>query len=135
MRKPIVEYWPEFQGSKDDYQAAIHFFTRKFLTLPHAKDRKIHVRCTNATDTESVKRTLLGIEDLLLKYIARAKEAPFPGSQPEVQAQKFVRSRVRQYLGLDGPRMMYKFRSSDLQKLEPLRVRASKSRTDKLGDA
>ena len=135
VRKPIAEYWPEFQSSKDDYQAAIQLFTRKFLAVNNAKDRAIHVRCTNATDTESFKRTLQGIEDLLLDHIARAKEAPFRGSQSEAQAKKLLRRRVRQYLGLDGPPTMYKFRSSDIQNLESLRNRASKSRTEKLGDA
>ena len=79
VRKPIVDYWPEFQG-EDDYQTAIYFFTGKFLALQHAKDRDIHVRCTNATDTESVKRTLQGIEDLL-NHIARTRNAPFSGSE------------------------------------------------------
>lgn len=65
----INQLWTDFhqQGTWEDvYHAALQYFTDKLLALNKVKDRTIHVRYTNATDTETFKETMRSIEDVLL---------------------------------------------------------------------
>ena len=50
----IKEYWPDYTGQDDDWEAAKEFFVDMFVSMERCKDRDIHVFCTNATDTDDI---------------------------------------------------------------------------------
>lgn len=66
---PINNFWPDFEEPElreNIYDAALQFFTQKFLAADERKDRVIQVYYTNAVDTATFKETMRSIEDVLL---------------------------------------------------------------------
>ena len=65
---PVSTHWSDFEGPDEDYGAALEYLSNKFLAKSKEKDRVVHVRYTDATDTETFKATMQSIEELILDH-------------------------------------------------------------------
>jgi guanine nucleotide-binding protein G(i) subunit alpha len=51
---PVSDYFPDFEGGKEDVEAAIEFFKNEHIQQCWVYDRKIHSRALSAVDIQSV---------------------------------------------------------------------------------
>ena len=65
--KPIKDYFPDYTGKADDYNAASGYFAEKFRALNRTEDREIYVHFTNATDTNLLKITMQSVQDTIIQ--------------------------------------------------------------------
>ncbi|KAL9604006.1 MAG: hypothetical protein Q9219_000768 [cf. Caloplaca sp. 3 TL-2023] len=65
--KPIKDYFPDYAGANDDYNAASQYFANKFRALNRTEDREIYVHFTNATDTNLLKITMQSVQDTIIQ--------------------------------------------------------------------
>ena len=65
--KPIKDYFPDYAGRNDDYDAASLYFATKFRGLNRTEDREIYVHFTNATDTNLLKITMQSVQDTIIQ--------------------------------------------------------------------
>ncbi|KAL8874798.1 MAG: hypothetical protein Q9198_006752, partial [Flavoplaca austrocitrina] len=65
--KPIKDYFPDYTGSDDDYNAASQYFANRFRSLNRTEDREIYVHFTNATDTNLLKITMQSVQDTIIQ--------------------------------------------------------------------
>lgn len=65
--KPVSEYFPDYTGANDDYNAASKYFATKFKSLNRTEDREIYVHFTNATDTNLLKITMQSVQDTIIQ--------------------------------------------------------------------
>ncbi|KAI4198576.1 MAG: hypothetical protein LQ346_002729 [Caloplaca aetnensis] len=65
--KPIKDYFPDYSGAVDDYNAASQYFANKFRALNKTEDREIYVHFTNATDTNLLKITMQSVQDTIIQ--------------------------------------------------------------------
>ncbi|KAL8670323.1 MAG: hypothetical protein Q9168_005123 [Polycauliona sp. 1 TL-2023] len=65
--KPVKDYFPDYVGSDDDYNAASQYFANKFRSLNRTEDREIYVHFTNATDTNLLKITMQSVQDTIIQ--------------------------------------------------------------------
>ena len=66
---PIKDYFPEFDGSENDYDATIQFFTEKFEVLNEEDNRSVFTHATCATDTENIKIVDVIVQNIIMKMI------------------------------------------------------------------
>ena len=66
---PIKDYFPEFDGSENDYDATIQFFTEKFEVLNEEDNRSVFTHATCATDTENIKIVDVVVQNIILQII------------------------------------------------------------------
>ncbi|KAL8776706.1 MAG: hypothetical protein Q9213_008165 [Squamulea squamosa] len=65
--KPIKDYFPDYTGTDDDYNAASQYFANRFRSLNRTEDREIYVHFTNATDTNLLKITMQSVQDTIIQ--------------------------------------------------------------------
>lgn len=65
--KPIKDYFPDYSGAVDDYNAASQHFADKFRALNKTEDREVYVHFTNATDTNLLKITMQSVQDTIIQ--------------------------------------------------------------------
>lgn len=65
--KPIKDYFPDYTGSDDDYNAASQYFANRFRSLNRTEDREIYIHFTNATDTNLLKITMQSVQDTIIQ--------------------------------------------------------------------
>ena len=65
--KPIKDYFPDYAGSDDDFNAASQYFANRFRSLNRKEDREIYVHFTNATDTNLLKITMQSVQDTIIQ--------------------------------------------------------------------
>lgn len=65
--KPVRDYFPDYAGANDDYNAASKYFANKFKGLNRTMDREIYVHYTNATDTNLLKITMQSVQDTIIQ--------------------------------------------------------------------
>lgn len=65
--KAIKDYFPDYNGADDDFNAASQYFANKFRALNKAEDREIYIHFTNATDTNLLKITMQSVQDTIIQ--------------------------------------------------------------------
>ena len=65
--KPVSDYFPDYTGAKNDFDAAAQYFASKFRSLNRTEDREIYVHFTNATDTNLLKLTMQSVQDTIIQ--------------------------------------------------------------------
>ena len=65
--KPVSDYFPDYTGANNDFQAAASYFASKFRALNRTEDREIYVHYTNATDTNLLKLTMASVQDTIIQ--------------------------------------------------------------------
>ena len=65
--KPVRDYFPDYTGAANDFQAASEYFANKFRNLNRTTDREIYVHFTNATDTNLLKLTMQSVQDTIIQ--------------------------------------------------------------------
>ena len=65
--KPIREYFPDYEGSDEDLDAATEYFAAKFRRLNRTERREIYTHFTNATDTNLLKITMKSVQDTIIQ--------------------------------------------------------------------
>ena len=66
---PVKEYFPEFDGLENDYDATIQFFTQKFEDMNEEDNRSVFTHATCATDTENIKIVDVIVQNIIMKMI------------------------------------------------------------------
>ena len=64
---PVRDYFPDFQGSNNDFDAACQFFAAKFRDLNRNPETEIYIHFTNATDTNLLKVTMQSVQDMIIQ--------------------------------------------------------------------
>nr|QKY89053.1 Gq alpha [Acanthopleura granulata] len=67
MHSHLVDYFPEFDGTKKDAQAAREFILRMFVDLNPDPDKIIYSHFTCATDTENIRFVFAAVKDTILQ--------------------------------------------------------------------
>lgn len=67
MHSHLVDYFPEFDGTKKDAQAAREFILRMFVDLNPDPDKIIYSHFTCATDTENIRFVFATVKDTILQ--------------------------------------------------------------------
>ncbi|KAL9098294.1 MAG: hypothetical protein Q9163_006023 [Psora crenata] len=65
--KPVSDYFPDYTGAANDFQAAANYFANKFRSHNRTEDREIYVHYTNATDTNLLKLTMTSVQDTIIQ--------------------------------------------------------------------
>lgn len=65
--KPVRDYFPDYTGGNEDYNAAAKYFANKFRGLNRTEDREIYVHFTNATDTNLLSITMKSVQDTIIQ--------------------------------------------------------------------
>ncbi|MCJ1430046.1 hypothetical protein MMC29_007961 [Sticta canariensis] len=65
--KPVRDYFPDYTGGNEDYNAAAKYFANKFRGLNRTEDREIYVHFTNATDTNLLTITMKSVQDTIIQ--------------------------------------------------------------------
>ena len=66
---PVKEYFPEYDGPENDYDATIQFFTQKFEDMNEEDNRSVFTHATCATDTENIKIVDVIVQNIIMKMI------------------------------------------------------------------
>ena len=66
---PVKDYFPEYDGTENDYDATIQFFTEKFEVLNEEDNRSVFTHATCATDTENIKIVDVIVQNIIMKMI------------------------------------------------------------------
>lgn len=61
QHSPIKQYFPDYIGEDKDVEAAKAFFVNKFLSLNDDPSRKVHVFCTDVTDSDDFSPVMRNI--------------------------------------------------------------------------
>jgi len=64
---PVKDYFPDFQGANNDFDAACQFFADKFRDLNRNREKEIYIHFTNATDTNLLKVTMQSVQDMIIQ--------------------------------------------------------------------
>ena len=67
----VRDYFEDYDGPENDYDATIQFFTNKFEELNHEENREVFTHATCATDTENIKVVDVVVQDIILKSIMK----------------------------------------------------------------
>ncbi|KAJ9481049.1 hypothetical protein VN97_g12457 [Penicillium thymicola] len=62
---PVSKYFPDFNGSGADFDAAAAYFADRFRGINRIHDREIYIHYTNATDTTLLKATMGSVQDMV----------------------------------------------------------------------
>ena len=65
--KPVSDYFPDYTGAANDFDASSRYFANKFCSLNRTEDREIYVHFTNATDTNMLKLTMQSVQDTIIQ--------------------------------------------------------------------
>lgn len=65
--KSVRDYFPDYTGANEDFNAAAKYFAQKFRNLNRTDDREIYVHYTNATDTNLLKITMKSVQDTIIQ--------------------------------------------------------------------
>jgi guanine nucleotide-binding protein subunit alpha, other len=65
---PIRKYFPEYRGKSTDIKTAEEFFANKFRNVFPDRGRQFNVHYINATDTDSTKKTLESIQEMIVQH-------------------------------------------------------------------
>ncbi|KAA6406884.1 MAG: Guanine nucleotide-binding alpha-2 subunit [Lasallia pustulata] len=65
--QPIRDYFPDYEASNEDFDAATEYFAAKFRRLNRAERREVYVHFTNATDTNLLKITMKSVQDTIIQ--------------------------------------------------------------------
>lgn len=65
--QPIRDYFPDYEASDDDFDAATEYFAAKFRRLNRTERREVYVHFTNATDTNLLKITMKSVQDTIIQ--------------------------------------------------------------------
>ncbi|XP_023209628.1 G protein alpha q subunit-like isoform X3 [Centruroides sculpturatus] len=67
MHSHIVDYFPEFDGPKQDHIAAREFILKIYLAQNPSEDRMIYSHFTCATDTENIRLVFCAVKDTIMQ--------------------------------------------------------------------
>lgn len=67
MCSHLVDYFPEFEGPKQDHIAAREFILKMYLVQNPDPDRMIYSHFTCATDTENIRFVFAAVKDTILQ--------------------------------------------------------------------
>jgi signal recognition particle receptor subunit beta len=66
MTSSIKQYFPDYEGDDQDFNAARTFFKTRFTRLNRSKSKEIYPSFTNATDTKLLKIVMASVTDIIL---------------------------------------------------------------------
>ncbi|KAK4972574.1 hypothetical protein LTR28_012219 [Elasticomyces elasticus] len=64
---PIKAHFPDYNGAETDVTAGQRFFADKFKNLVRDPSKEVYVHYTNATDTDLLKKTMMSVQDMIVK--------------------------------------------------------------------
>ncbi|KAK4994306.1 hypothetical protein LTR66_005627 [Elasticomyces elasticus] len=64
---PIKAHFPDYNGAETDVAAGQRFFADKFKNLVRDPSKEVYVHYTNATDTDLLKKTMMSVQDMIVK--------------------------------------------------------------------
>ncbi|EDW61936.1 G protein alpha q subunit [Drosophila novamexicana] len=67
MISHMVDYFPEFDGPKQDHAAAKQFVLKKYLACNPDPERQCYSHFTTATDTENIKLVFCAVKDTIMQ--------------------------------------------------------------------
>ncbi|XP_063360489.1 G protein alpha q subunit-like [Cydia amplana] len=67
MTSHLGDYFPEYDGPKQDAQKAMDFILQKFLAENPDPDRQCYSHFTTATDTENIKLVFCAVKDTIMQ--------------------------------------------------------------------
>ncbi|XP_050327079.1 guanine nucleotide-binding protein subunit alpha-14-like [Bactrocera neohumeralis] len=71
MTSHLVDYYPEYEGPKQDADSAKYFIRQMFEAMVD-KDRKIYTHYTCATDTRNFRVVFLAVQDTIMSHYLEA---------------------------------------------------------------
>jgi len=63
----VVDFFPEYEGPKEDDVPAREFFLAKFLAVNPDPDRGVYSHMTTAIDTENIKVVFCAVKDTIMQ--------------------------------------------------------------------
>jgi len=63
----VVDFFPDFDGPKEDPKPAEQFFLAKFMAVNPDPDRGVYSHMTVATDTENIKVVFCAVKDTIMQ--------------------------------------------------------------------
>merc|ERR1712241_565848 len=63
----VIDFFPDFDGPKEDPKPAEDFFLKKFLAVNADPDRGVYSHMTVATDTENIKVVFCAVKDTIMQ--------------------------------------------------------------------
>jgi len=63
----VIDFFPDFDGPKEDPKPAEDFFLKKFLAVNPDPDRGVYSHMTVATDTENIKVVFCAVKDTIMQ--------------------------------------------------------------------
>nr|AKI33347.1 Gq-alpha [Doryteuthis pealeii] len=67
MTSHLVDYFPEYDGPKCDYEAAREFMCDSYMDLNEDKEKMLYYHYTCATDTENIRFVFAAVKDTILQ--------------------------------------------------------------------
>ncbi|XP_017054118.1 G protein alpha q subunit isoform X4 [Drosophila ficusphila] len=67
MYSHLVDYFPEYDGPKQDHAAAKQFVLKKYLAANPDPERQCYSHFTTATDTENIKLVFCAVKDTIMQ--------------------------------------------------------------------
>lgn len=67
MTSHIIDYFPDFEGPKQDHIAAKDYILKKFLKENPDPDKTCYSHFTTATDTENIKLVFCAVKDTIMQ--------------------------------------------------------------------
>ncbi|XP_037717458.1 G protein alpha q subunit isoform X5 [Drosophila suzukii] len=67
MYSHLVDYFPEYDGPKQDHAAAKQFVLKKYLASNPDPERQCYSHFTTATDTENIKLVFCAVKDTIMQ--------------------------------------------------------------------
>src|ERR1700712_3589287 len=64
---PIHKDFPDYHGATTDVGTAQKFFADRFKALVRKQEKEVYVHYTNATDTDLLKKTMVSVQDIIVK--------------------------------------------------------------------
>lgn len=66
-RANIVDFFPDYPGSRRDADAGVKFFADKFRNVIRDPAKEVYVHYTNATDTNLLLKTMKSVQDMIVQ--------------------------------------------------------------------
>ncbi|XP_075230943.1 G protein alpha q subunit [Lycorma delicatula] len=67
MKSHLIDYFPDFEGPKQDHIAAREYILKLYLATNPDPDRQCYSHFTTATDTENIKLVFCAVKDTIMQ--------------------------------------------------------------------
>jgi hypothetical protein len=77
MTSSIKQYFPDYEGDDQDFNAARTYFKQRFIRLNRSQTKEIYPSFTNATDPTLLKIVMASVTDIIITNSLRDSECQF----------------------------------------------------------